>query len=38
MMCGAFPFSGQTDKDLYKKIRESTSLVWPDKTTASKEA
>lgn len=37
MLCGAFPFKGVTDKDLYRKISLG-AVVWPDNTKVSKEA
>ena len=29
MLCGAFPFKGNSDKDLYQKIGRG-NLIWPD--------
>jgi serine/threonine protein kinase len=37
MLCGAFPFRGATDKDLYRIITAG-SFRWPDHVQISKEA
>lgn len=37
MLCGAFPFRGATDRELYSKISVG-KLVWPEHLSISKEA
>ena len=37
MLCGAFPFRGATDRELYSKISVG-KLTWPDHLCISKEA